>query len=52
MTLAGWIIMTTSITGITLATAWCLWKVLITPGATEHVHGFEIQTPDEREDQG
>lgn len=25
----------------------CIWKVLKTPGESEHVHGFEFKTPDE-----
>ena len=30
--------------------AWCIYKVLSTPGESEHLHGFEIETPDEKAD--
>lgn len=49
MTIGGWIIMLLSVGGVTLLFAWCLYKVLSTPGETKKVHGFEIETPDEKE---
>lgn len=47
MTLGGWIIMTLSVGFVTALLAWSLWKVLTTPGSTEHLHSqVDIQTPD------
>ena len=50
MTFGGWIIMTVSVTSVTALLVWCIYKVLVTPGESEHMHGFEMKTPDERED--
>jgi hypothetical protein len=47
MTTAGWIIMITSISAVTLAMTWCIYKVLSTPGEAEHLHGIEQHTPDQ-----
>lgn len=49
MTLAGLITMLLSVGSVSLLFAWCIFKVLSTPGETEHLHGFEIETPDERD---
>lgn len=38
-----------SVGSVSLLFAWCIFKVLSTPGETEHLHGFEIETPDERD---
>ncbi|MDP0498953.1 MAG: hypothetical protein Q7P63_02530 [Verrucomicrobiota bacterium JB022] len=46
MDTGGWIIMTLSVTAATTLFLWCMFKVLTTPGETEHVHGFEQETPD------
>ncbi|WP_281384124.1 hypothetical protein [Pelagicoccus albus] len=27
---------------------WCIWKVLTTDGEDEKVHGFEMETPDNK----
>jgi hypothetical protein len=27
--------------------AWCIWKVVTTPEETEHLHGFDFETPDQ-----
>lgn len=48
MTLGGWIIMLISVGTVTGVFVWCIWKVLRTPGESEHVHGFEFETPDEK----
>lgn len=48
MNSGGWIIMTLSVGTVSLLFAWCVWKVLTTPGETGHIHGFEIETPDEK----
>ncbi|MCS7237000.1 MAG: hypothetical protein NZ899_01865 [Thermoguttaceae bacterium] len=51
MTLGGWIIMTISVGFVTGLLAWSLWKVLTTPGSTEHLHSqMDIQTPDVTEE--
>ncbi|MEM0966760.1 MAG: hypothetical protein AAGJ81_11480 [Verrucomicrobiota bacterium] len=38
-----------SVGGVTILFAWCIWKVISTKGETERVHGFEVETPDEKE---
>lgn len=38
MTAGGWIIMLTSVGGVTALLAWCVHRVLTTPGAAEHMH--------------
>jgi hypothetical protein len=51
MTTAGWIIMVLSVGGVTALFAWCLMKVVSTPGSTEHLHSqADIETPDTKED--
>ena len=47
MTTAGWIIMISSITTVTFALGWCIYKVLSTPGEAEHLHGIDQHTPDQ-----
>jgi len=46
MTAAGWIIMTLSVASVSTLLAWCIYKVVTTPHETEHIHGFEQETPD------
>lgn len=46
MDTAGWIIMLTSVSSVTLLFGWCLYKVLSIPHETEHLHGFEQEPPD------
>ena len=51
MTPAGWIIMVLATGGMTGLLAWCIYKVLATPGSTEHLHSqADIETPDVEED--
>jgi hypothetical protein len=51
MTLGGWIIMTVSVGFVTGLLIWSLWKVLSTPGSTQHLHSqIDIRTPDVNED--
>lgn len=38
MTAAGWIVMSLAVFGMTGLLGWCLYKVLTTPGSTEHLH--------------
>lgn len=46
MTLSGWIVMLVSVGTVSLLLGWSIYKVLTTPGETEHIHGFEQKTPD------
>ena len=46
MTAAGWIIMILSVASVSTLLAWCTYKVVSTPHETEHIHGFEQETPD------
>lgn len=48
MNTGGLLIMLLSVGSVTVLFGWCIWKVLTLPGETEHVHGFEIETPDEK----
>jgi hypothetical protein len=48
MNLGGWIIMSLSVGTVSLLFVWCIYRVLTTPGETEHMHGFELETPDEK----
>ncbi len=49
MTSAGWFIMISSVSSVTVLFAWCIWKVLTTPGETDKVHGFEQEPPERPE---
>lgn len=50
MTIGGWITMILSVGFVTVLFVWCVWKVLVTPQATEYLHGeLNIDTHD-RED--
>ena len=46
MTALGWLIMLISVGAVTALLVWCVYKVLTIPEETEHVHGFEQETPD------
>lgn len=46
MTLAGWLIMLTSVGSVTCLLAWCVFKVLTIKEETQHIHGFEQTPPD------
>lgn len=50
MTNSGWIIMFLSVGSVSALLAWCVVKVFTTPEETEHIHGFEQETPDERDE--
>ena len=50
MNTGGWIILMLSIGTVSTLFVWCITKVLSTPGETEHMHGFDVDTPDQRED--
>jgi hypothetical protein len=38
MTAGGWLVMILAIGGMTGLLVWCVWKVVSTPGSTEHLH--------------
>lgn len=46
MTSSGWIIMILSVGAVSALLTWCVYKVLTIPQETEHIHGFEQETPD------
>jgi hypothetical protein len=51
MTLGGWIIMLLSVGGVAGLFGWCVYKVLSTPGSTEHLHSqADIEPPDVEEE--
>lgn len=50
MTLGGWIVMSLSVGTVTALFAWCVWMVLRQPERAERIHGFEMETPDEKSD--
>jgi len=40
-----------SVGGMTALLGWCIYKVVATPGSTEHLHSqADIETPDVKED--
>jgi len=49
MTPGGIFIMCLSIGAVSLLLSWCIYKVYTTPGESEHMHGFEMKTPDEED---
>lgn len=38
MNTSGWIVMTMAVGSMTLFLGWCIYKVLSTPGSSEHLH--------------
>lgn len=50
MTTTGAIIMIISVGTSTLLFAWCIWKVLSTPGESEHIHGYGGDLPEEEKE--
>ncbi|MCE5302023.1 MAG: hypothetical protein LLF97_02810 [Planctomycetaceae bacterium] len=51
MTCGGWIAMTIGVGGAMLLLAWCVYKVMATPGSTERLHSqADIETPDIEKD--
>ena len=47
MSASGWIVMLLAVGGVTGLLAWCLYKVMSTPGSTEHLHSqADIEPPD------
>lgn len=47
---SGWLVMILAVSGMSSLLGWCIWKVVRTPGASEHLHSqSDIDTRD-RED--
>ena len=38
LSVGGWVTMVVAVGGVTLFLGWCVYKVLSTPGSTEHIH--------------
>ena len=50
MTAGGWIVMVLAVAGISGFLSWCVYKIVSTPEATEHLHSqADIHPPDEDE---
>lgn len=50
MSIAGWIVMTLAVTGMTSLLGWCIYKVVSTPGSTGHLHApLDIDTRDKED---
>jgi hypothetical protein len=50
MTLSGWIIMILAVAGMTGLLAWCVYKVVSTPGSSEHIHAQSDINPHDTEE--
>ena len=50
MTAAGWIIMILAVTGMTGLLTWCVYKVISTPGSSEHIHAQTDIDPKDQEE--
>lgn len=51
MTIGGWITMLLSVGFVTGLLAWCILKVLTTPGTSEHLHSQADIDPGDREEE-
>ncbi|MFA9479475.1 hypothetical protein ACERK3_14395 [Phycisphaerales bacterium AB-hyl4] len=49
MTAEGWIMMLVSVGGMCAFLGWCVYKVVATPGSTEHLHSQADIDPGDRE---
>ncbi len=49
MSLAGWMIMTASVAGMTVLFGWCIRKVFTLPDATRHLHSQSDIDPRDQE---
>jgi hypothetical protein len=50
MTTGGLIIMTLAVTGMTSLLSWCIYKVVSTPGSSEHIHAQTDIDPQDAEE--
>jgi hypothetical protein len=51
MNAGGWFMMIASVGGMTYFFSWCVYKVLTTPGSTEHLHSQKDRPPDDESDE-
>lgn len=49
MTPEGWFMMLLSVGGMTTFLLWCVYKVVVTPGSTEHLHSQADIDPRDRD---
>ncbi|WP_169305280.1 hypothetical protein [Coraliomargarita akajimensis] len=49
MNTSGWMVMALSVGSVVTLFSWCIYKVLSIPEETEHLHGFEQETPDTKD---
>ncbi|MDF3129994.1 hypothetical protein P0Y35_12370 [Kiritimatiellaeota bacterium B1221] len=47
MTTAGWFVMGFAVLGMTSLLSWSIYKVLSTPGSSEHIHGTTDIDPED-----
>lgn len=47
----GWVIMLVSAGSVTGVLGWCLYRILTTPGSTEHIHSQADIHPDDWEEE-
>ncbi|MBT3199870.1 MAG: hypothetical protein HN350_08130 [Phycisphaerales bacterium] len=50
MTASGWTIMILAVSGITALLTWCVYKVISTPGSSQHLHAQTDIDPGDQED--
>ena len=50
MTTGGWIIMILAVSGMTGLLAWCVYKVISTPGSSAHIHAQTDIDPHDQEE--
>ena len=50
MITGGWIVMIVSVGFMTGLLAWCIYKVMATPGTSEHLHSPADIEPTDKED--
>lgn len=47
MSIGGWFIFLIAVGSVLTLFCWCMYKVITTPGETEHLHRIGEHTPDE-----
>ncbi len=50
MITGGWIIMILAVGGMTGLLAWCVYKVVSTPGSSEHIHAQSDIDPHDQDE--
>lgn len=51
MTPGGWIVMLVSVLAVSSLFVWCIYKVVTTPGETEHIHDTLFEPDEEKDDE-